>query len=280
MGAPALDKFRMDLASQYVDVGIAEQQAICAASGMALAGKKVFAYAIAPFISLRCYEHIRIELAAMNIPVTLVGVGAGFSYDDSGPTHHTYEDISALRIFPNIRINNITDTVMARAFADISCRADYPNYVRLDRQVLPAVYKGGEDFTKGLSVLKKGGDACIVATGNMVQRALEVRQALEKKSLSIGVMDLYTIPINENLFLQGIKGVKKLITLEEHTLPAGMGSAVCETLSDNGIKVPLKRIGLDFRRGYCYKYGGRKNIQSLYGLDSAAVSKAILQFLK
>jgi len=130
MGAPALDKFKRDLSSQFVNTGIAEQNTILIASGLTLGGKKVFAYAIAPFITLRCYEQIKVELAAMNIPVTLVGVGAGFSYDESGPTHHTLEDLSIMRTLPNITINNITDNVMATAFADISYKSTSPNYIR------------------------------------------------------------------------------------------------------------------------------------------------------
>lgn len=282
MGAPSLDKFKRDLGAQFVDVGIAEQQAITVASGMSLEGKKVFAYAIAPFITLRCYEHIRIELAAMNIPVTLVGVGAGFSYDDSGPTHHAFEDISVLRILPNIQINNITDSVMAKAFAQLSCKMKQPNYVRLDRQALPIIYKENYDFTSGMSILKPAKDAYIVSSGNMVHRALEVLDKLKKKkhSLDIGVIDLYTLPINEKLFLKTIKGIKRIITLEEHTLPGGIGSNVCEVLADNNIKVSVKRIGLDFRSGYCYKYGGRQNIQSIYGLDVDSIVNTILKFLK
>ena len=105
MGAPALDRFRRDLSNQFINTGIAEQNTILVSAGLTLGNKKVFAYAIAPFITLRCYEQIKIELAAMNIPVTLIGVGAGFSYDDSGPTHHTLEDLSIMRVLPNIIVS-------------------------------------------------------------------------------------------------------------------------------------------------------------------------------
>jgi transketolase len=280
MGAPALDKFKRDLSSQFIDVGIAEQQAIAVAAGLSLGGKKVFAYAIAPFITLRCYEHIRVELAAMNIPVTLVGVGAGFSYDDSGPTHHTLEDISALRIFPHIRIHNITDSVMASAFAEISCKADYPNYVRLDRHKLPVIYTSGSDFSSGINMLRKGQDITILATGNMVHRAIEVADKLKKNAIAAGIIDVYTFPINVERLLDMVSKSKKLVTLEEHTLPGGLGSAVCEILMDHCCYIPLRRLGLNLREGYCYKYGGRSNIQSLYKLDTLAVSKSISEFLK
>jgi len=279
MGAPALDKFRTALASQYIDVGIAEQQAIALSAGLALSGKKPFAYAIAPFISLRCYEHIRIDMASMNLPVTIVGVGAGVSYDDSGPTHHTVDDISALRIFPNMKIHNMTDSVMAKAFAEISCQMNCPNYIRLDRKLLPIIYSETFDFSQGIKIVSHGSDMCIVATGNMVHRAIEVSHELKEKGLDVAVIDVFTFPINAEPFLDSIRGMKRIVTLEEHTLPGGLGSAVCELLSDHQVLKPVKRIGMDFSKGYCYKYGGRDRIQSLYGLDKKSIVDTILQFV-
>ncbi len=276
MGAPSLDKFRAHLSGQYVDVGIAEQQAIAVAAGLALEGKKVFAYAIAPFITLRCYEQIRLELAAMNIPVTLVGVGAGMSYDDSGPTHHTVEDISVLRILPNMRVNSVTDPVMAAAFAELSCRFEFPNYVRLDRKRLPTIYREGQDFTPGLATLVMG-DIYILATGNMVHRALDVSDELRKHGMKAGVVDIYTLPVNKGLFLDTVKEAKALFTLEEHTLPGGFGSAICEVLSDNHRTIPLKRFGLNLSSGYCYRYGGRERLQALHGLGKEDIINSMLE---
>ena len=279
-GAPALDKFRKDLSGQFVQTGIAEANSVLIAAGLALGGKKVFAYAIAPFITLRCYEQIRVNLAGMNLPITLVGLGAGFSYDDSGPTHHTLEDISIMRILPNLTVNNITDSAMAAGFADISCKMKGPNYVRLDRQIFSPVYKKGDDFSPGLSVLREGADICIVATGNMVYRALEVSEELKEHSIEAKVIDLYTFPINKDLFLEKISGSKKIITLEEHTIPGGMGGAVAEVLADNNKFIPLRRLGANCRKGYCYKYGGRQNIQSLFGLDKKSIINVIVSLFQ
>lgn len=280
MGAPALDRFRRDLPSQYVDTGIAEQQAIAVAAGLVMGGRKAFAYAIAPFITLRCYEHIRLEMAAMNVPVTIVGVGAGFSYDDSGPTHHTVEDLSALRILPNLRIDNITDSVMAEAIADISCTLKQPNYVRLDRKPLPALYAKGHDFTPGAHVFRPAADTCILSTGNMVHVALDIADALKRDGIDAGVVDCYRLPLPCEVLLPALAHVKTVFTLEEHTLPGGFGSAVCELLADNDVLARVKRFGLNFRNGYCYRYGGRENLQGLYGLDRATLTKAMIACLK
>lgn len=279
MGAPALDRIRKDIPSQFVNVGIAEQNAITLAAGLALTGKRVFTYAIAPFITLRCLEQIRVENAIMKIPITIVGVGAGFGYEDSGPTHHLTEDIAIMRSMPHITINSITDSIMASAFAEISCKLQTANYIRLDRQVFPEIYSKDSDFTKGISVLKESKDYYIISTGCMTHTALEIVRKLEEKGINIGVIDIYTIPINHGLFLEKVKNAKKLITLEEHFLPGGFSSAVCEILIDNNHLISVKRIGLPVDKGYCYKYGGREVIRGYYGMDIEGIRKQVLDFI-
>lgn len=279
MGAPALDKIRRDLSPQFINVGIAEQNAITLAAGLTLAGKHVFTYAIAPFITLRCLEQIRVENAIMKIPITIVGVGAGFGYEDSGPTHHLTEDIAVMRSMPSITIHSVTDSVMASAFAEMSCKMQITNYVRLDRQILPDIYDDKVDFSKGISVLKENKDFYIISTGSMTHTAIDVTNKLEKQKISLGVIDIYTLPINEKLLIESVKKAKKLITLEEHFLPGGFGSAVSEVLIDNNLLIPIKRIGLPIAKGYCYKYGGREVIREYYGVDKNSIEKKIKNFL-
>jgi transketolase len=279
-GAPSLDKFREQLALQYIDVGIAEQHAVSLAAGLALGGKKVFAYAIAPFITLRCYEQTRINLASMKLPVTLVGVGAGVSYDDSGPTHHTVDDLSIMRILPNFKIYNASDATMAAGFARIARHADCANYVRLDRKEMPDLYAPDTDFSRGVHVLRRGGDVCLAATGNMVHRALDVAEELDKQGKKASVVDVSILPVAEEPFLDAVKSVKKIYTLEEHNLAGGFGSAVCEVVCDAGLSIPIKRFAMDFRQGYCYQYGGRDRIQELYGLDKAGIVAAVARDMK
>ncbi|MFC1497440.1 transketolase family protein [Verrucomicrobiota bacterium] len=280
MGAPSLDKFRSDLSGQYVNAGIAEQDALLIASGLAMEGKKTFAYAIAPFITLRPYEITKVAVAAMKLPITLVGVGAGFSYDDSGPTHHTLEDIALMRLLQGLEVNNITDSVMASALVDISYKMKRPNYIRLDRKPLPIYYDPKEDFSAGLKTFNKGNDLQIIATGNMVERAFEVSEELANKGIQVGVTDVYTFPVNESALIDSLTDTKRIVTLEEHILPGGLGSAVCEVLADHNRLIPCKRIGVDLADGYCYAYGGRENIQTLYGLDKDSIVKTITNWMK
>ena len=279
MGAPALDMIRKDFPGQFVNVGIAEQNAITVSSGLALEGKKVFAYAIAPFITLRCIEHIRVENAIMNIPLTIVGVGVGFGYDDSGPTHFLLEDLAMMRSMPNITIHSITDNIMASKVAEMSYRLQNTNYVRLERHVTPDVYDEDADFGEGFSILKDGEDGYIISCGIMTHQALKIAKKLEKNEIHMGVIDLYTMPINEKPFVDSVKSVKKLVSLEEHFLPGGFGSAILEVLNDNNILIPLKRLGLGVKDGYCYRYGGREDIRSYYKLNEANIEKSILEYI-
>jgi transketolase len=280
MGAPALDVIRKELPGQFVNVGIAEQNAITLAAGLALSGKKVFAYAIAPFITLRCLEQIRVENAMMKIPVTIVGVGSGFGYEDSGPTHHLIEDIAIMRTMPNIRIDSISDNTMAEYFARECCKPKkITDFVRLDRLYHPDIYDQKTDFSKGFAVLRKAKTYYIISTGTMTHLALAVADELRIKKTDIGVIDLFNLPIREKELLPLLMGVKKIISMEEHFLAGGLGSAIAESLSDKGILIPHKRIGIPQDKGYCYQYGGREVIRNYYGIDKVSVTTTIKSFI-
>lgn len=260
MGAPSLDRWRENLPSQFVNAGIAEQSMITVATGLALSGKKVFCYAIMPFVTLRCYEAIKVNICAMNLPITLVGVGAGFSYDDSGPTHHATEDIAIMRALPNMTIWNASDSWMAGELAKVVYESSDPVYVRLDREVLPTIEYFAGHFPKlGFACIGRG-ETCVISTGNMVHKALDLM-----KTSDILVIDLYRLkPVDAGLLLKSIEGCHQVITLEEHLLAGGLGSIIAEIFADHNISIPLKRVGV--KDQYYYTYGGRRNIQEGAGL--------------
>ena len=276
MGAPSLDKFRKDLNGQYFSVGIAEHNMIAIASGLAKEGKKVFTYAIAPFITSRCHEFTKLNCGLMKIPIKLVGVGAGFSYDDSGPTHHTTEDITIMRAIPNLEIYSPSDSSMASELAENICKSDKPVYIRLDREIHPNLSQEGENFEKGFRELKEGENVAIIATGNLVHKALEVHDYLINKGIKVGVIDLYKLkPLPQQLNMTLAK-YKKIISIEEHILDGGFGSIIAETIVDNDLDVKLKRIGL---KSYIYAYGGRENIRKSCGIDIDSIIKKVSEFI-
>ena len=272
MGAPSLDKFRKDLASQYINVGVAESSMITVATGLALSGKKVFVYAIIPFAISRCYEFIKLDISLMNTPITIIGIGAGCSYTEAGPTHHAIEDISIMRVLPNFEILCPSDSEMAKEFAKKAYNSDHPVYIRLDRMSLPIKrnYMYIEGFDSGFRELKKGKDICIVATGNTVDDALEIQKETD---LGIGVIDLYRLKPIHKKFIECLKKYKYIISWEEHLLAGGLGSILSEIITDHDLSVKLKRIGIDDR--YCCIYGGRDNIQKQTRIDKNDVLNAI-----
>jgi len=277
VGAPSLDKFRKNLSSQYIHAGVAEEEMMSVATGLALSGKKVFVYSIITFTVARCYEFIKFDLSLMNTPVTIIGVGTGVSYDDAGPTHHSIEDISIMRVLPNLEILNPSDSEMAKEFAKKVYNSNHPVYIRLDRMSLPIKrnYMYYECFDSGFREFKGGKDICIVATGNTVDDALEIQKETD---LKIGVIDLYRLKPIHKKFIECLKRYNYIISWEEHLLAGGLGSILSEIITDYDLPVKLKRIGIDDR--YCYIYGGRKNIQKKTNIDVETVHNFIKKELK
>lgn len=275
-GAPSLDQFRTHLSNQYVGVGIAEQNMITVAAGLALAGKIPYVYAIAPFATLRCYEMIKVDICAMHLPITVLGVGAGLSYDIMGPTHHTTEDISIMRALPDMTIYTPSDSIMAAELANVTYRERRPQYVRFDREVFLSIYPEATDFSAGLSHLREGQGACLVATGIMVHSALRVADTLKKKGLNLGVVDLYrAAPISSELLQKALSAYNIIITLEEHFLVGGIGDAIQRVLSEAGLCKRLYHIGLPHK--YLFEYGGRRNLHDLTGLDDEQLARRITE---
>ncbi len=281
-GAPTLDQFAQDFPKQYYNVGIAEQQLIGMACGMAFEGKKVYTYAIAPFVTIRCYDQNKLDMCAMNLPIVNLGVGAGYAYDIMGPSHHTVEDISVMRTLPNLVMYGPADVTTARALVDITYQSRSPQYIRFDRAGIPDLYEGQNiHFEDGLVQVTGNGvsDVTIIATGIMVHNALKVAKNLQQNGIRASVIDLFCLkPINKELLLELIKNSRSLVTLEEHLLAGGMGSAVVEILSDHDVKISTLRIGQDDR--FVFDYGGREVIWEKYGLDVSSITQKISSWLK
>ncbi len=280
-GAPTLDQFAQSFPDRFINVGIAEQQLIGMACGMAFEGKKVYAYAIAPFVSLRCYEQVKLDVCAMNLPIVLIGVGAGYAYDIMGPSHHTVEDISIMRALPNLKVYSMADGSSASELASVVHRDPSPQYIRFDRAGLPEVYASRPiEIADGVTQLRQGHDVCILATGVMVHTALAAADLLRQtNNLSVGVIDVFRIkPLNTTLLRDYLSQVERVVTLEEHLLAGGLGSALAELFIDHDIRIPTMRIGQDDR--FVFDYGGRNAIWEKYGLDVGAVTARILKWMQ
>ena len=278
-GAPTLDRFAEELPGQFFTVGIAEQQLIGMACGMALEGKKVYTYAIAPFVTLRCYEQTKLDVCAMNLPIVSIGVGAGYAYDIMGPTHHTVEDITIMRALPNMVVYSPADGVTAAALAHLCHEDRRPQYIRFDRGGVPDLYEDRTpDVRDGICQARAGRDVALIATGIMVHQALKVADALAIRGIAAGVLDLFRIkPIDTACLLAYLADVSRIVTLEEHLLAGGMGSAVLEALVDEGAYLPTLRIGQ--RDTFMFEMGGREAIWEASGLDVPSMAERIARWV-
>lgn len=286
-GAPTLDDFAKDFPDQYFQVGIAEQQMMGMAAGMAVEGRKVYTYAIAPFVTQRISEFIKLDQCAMNVPIVNIGVGAGYSYDIMGPTHHTVEDITCMRVYPNLKIYSPCDAFTAKALARTMHEDKSPIYVRFDRAGVPDLYPADtpmEQFaSKGFQVPKQGRDRTvgIISTGRFVHNALQVAEKLNYVAgIDADVIDLFRLkPLNKEQLLPLLKTYRAIVTYEEHLLAGGMGSSILELLHDNNVNChPVLRIGQDDR--FVLDLGGRQEIWKIYGLDPDAVTQKIVAWLQ
>lgn len=277
-GAPSMDQISV-LPGQFRNVGIAEEQMIGMACGLALEGRRVWVYAIDPFVTLRCLEFVKVDICVMNLPIIMLGVGAGYAYDVMGPTHHATGVVAAMRPWPNLRIYSLADSVTAAALAEISYLDVHPQYIRFDRSGLPDLYQGLPKlaFIHGFLHPKRVPHAGvnIIATGIMVHQALRVAEELEKeRHMKVGVIDLFRLkPFNREKLLEAIRG-SWVITLEEDFLAGGMGSMIAEWFADERLYNPLLRIGQSEQ--FIFDLGGREAIWKKSGLDVKSITEKIL----
>jgi transketolase len=278
MGSESLDKFRNDLPAQFINAGISEQNIISLAAGMAIEGKRVYVYSIASFITLRCLEQIKIDICTMKLPVTIIGVGASYSYSADGPTHHATEDISILRPMAGMGIYCPADSVIAERLVDISLNSTTPIYLRFDRDKLPVFYTIAEDISRGNKVIHKGTDVCIISTGIMTHIAYATAVELARNNISVKVVDLFRIkPLNSEELIEEVRNFRNIITLEEHSLQGGIGSIISEILHDNCLNINLHRMGIQEENIYTYNL--RKDIHIKNKIDYGSLSMFIRKLL-
>lgn len=253
-GAPSLDRFRAELPDQFINAGISEQNTISVAAGLALNGRTVIVYSIASFITARCLEQIKLDLCAMQLPVTIVGVGAGYAYSHDGPTHHAVEDVALLRPLAHLQGFAPSDPDMARALAADLPLHDGPTYLRFDRGKWPSIYDPTRtSFQQGLSVVRSGTDIALVSSGVMVHRACAVAEVLSQQGISARVIDLFRFkPVASRGLSDALNGVRAVATVEEHSIHGGIGSAVAEAMAEMGIVKPLKIFGIPDHLLYAY----------------------------
>jgi transketolase len=273
LGAPALDRIRSEHPDRFINVGIAEQSLINVATGLALEGFNVYAYAIAPFIAMRAYEQVRVNLAISSqirpVNVTLIGLGGGVSYQVSGPTHHCLEDLAIMRLLPNIAVYCPSDWVTAIALVDHTRASCTPRYIRFDGKALPALYNEPSDINlkRGFSQLAQGEGICLVSTGFMTHRAIKVAQTRP----GTAVIDIYALkPCDEAALAALLASYRLIVTMEEAFINnGGLDSLVSKVIREYGLSCRLLPVGVNDH--YVFDLGSRDRLHAINAMDEASV---------
>jgi transketolase len=277
LGAPVLDKFRIQFSENFVNVGISEQNHIQIACGLALAGKQVVAYGMAPFVCTRAFDQIRNAVSLMNLPVSIIATGVGIS--EHGVTHYNIEDMSIIHILPNVQILNITDETMAKKAADYSLETNNPLYIRFDKEAEGNFYQSEEiDFNTGFKVFTQGKDIAIISYGYQLIRLLNLQHRFYENGINCKIIDLFSIPFDRERLLAELITTEEVVTVEEHVLSGGLGSIILELFSDFQIIKKVRRIGLRFSE-YPDTLGSREYYMGLTGLSDDQIIRNILSSL-
>lgn len=253
-GAIVYDKFRTDFGRQYLNLGISEANMLGVAAGMASCGKIPFAYTIGAFLAYRALEFIRNDICLQNQNVKIIGTGAGMVYSALGPTHHTTEDMGALRSLPNLTIFTPATPLEVRYVTKAAYEIKGPVYIRLGTNKETEIYQDDYNFQIGKGVVvKEGTDITVVSTGSIVVDVLKAAKELEQQQISVRIITIHTIkPFDKELIIQALKETKGIVTVEDHNIIGGLGSAVSEVIAESGLATRFKRVGLveHFSKGY------------------------------
>jgi transketolase len=280
LGFKLFDRYRDKFPNRFINVGVAESNMIGLASGLSLGGKNVYCYSIIPFLLMRTYEHIRIDIAYNNLSVKLVGVGGGFTYGLEGITHFGLEDLALMRMLPNMTVVVPADPIEASALARASVEHRGPLYIRLGRAGEPCIHEKSLEFKIGKPItLIEGKDIALVAIGNMVCTAQKVASDLKQKGLKPSLVNMHTIkPLNKKMILQLAATHEYIFTIEEHYKNGGLGSAILEVLADSGYKGKLVRIGIPEELG---SFSGHPEfLRSRYGLTAESIFKRVMTVME
>ncbi|MDR2805532.1 MAG: transketolase family protein [Dysgonamonadaceae bacterium] len=278
-GSVTLDSFARELPQQFVEVGIAEQNAVGVGAGLASVGKKVFVCGPACFYVARSLEQVKVDVAYSANPVKILGVSGGVSYGALGATHHSLHDIAVLRTFPGMHIVLPSDIYQTRELVNALIDYPYPVYIRVGRNAVPNIYDTiSPDFQIGKArILQDGDDLTLIGTGETVYHCWMAGKRLQHEGIRVRVIDMHTLkPFDREAVEDAARKTGKIITVEEHSIFGGLGASVAEVVSQT-CPALLKIIGIPDENAV---NGTALEIFRRYGLDSDGIYQSAIQFLK
>lgn len=277
-GSAQLGDFPERLPGQFIEMGIAEQNAVTVSAGMASVGKKVFAIGPASFYSMRSAEQIKVDVAYSHNNVKIVGISGGLSYGALGATHHSLQDIATMRAIPNLIVEIPSDANQMRKITEKMLQTSDPAYIRVGRGAVPIIYNSDKDFEIGKAEkLCSGSDAAIIACGQMVYRAVNAAGLLEDKGIHVTVLDMHTIkPLDTRAILEAADQCGCILTVEEASIYGGLGGAVSEVIAQND-PVPVSVAGIPDEN---VPNGTDSEIFHHYHLDAEGIADRVIRLME
>ena len=271
-GSGKLTNFGKELPDQIIEVGIAEQNLVAICAGLSAVGKKVFGVSPSSFLTARALEQIKNDIAYSNHSVTLVGISSGVSYGQLGSTHHSIHDIAVLRAINNLNIVIPCDNFETQEVIKSAVNYSEPLFIRFGKKPMLKIHNGNQSFKIGKGIkVKEGKDLVFIATGETVQRAYQAIEILEKDNFKCSLVSMHTIkPFDEDLFLQSIKNIKGIITVEEHSESGGLGEKCASILAQKNITANFKIIG--FPDEYMVN-GSQSDVLDFYNMSPKKISR-------
>lgn len=271
VGFSVLERFADRFPQRFLNVGIAEQNAVGVAAGLALSGRLPYVYSMVPFVTMRCFEQVRLDVAYMNVPVRLVGIGGGLVYGPAGATHHSIEDIAIMRALPNMTVCCPGDPLEVRQLLGSSFEYDGPLYFRLGKNGEPAIHRPGTTIEIGKAVtVAEGDDLAVITTGGMLEQGMQWRDALAERRMGVTLLSMPTVkPLDIGAVIGLIERGMPIATVEEHNVIGGLGSAVAEVIAEYGRAVRFRRFGIP--DVYTHAVGSQKFLRESVGLGARAL---------
>lgn len=276
LGYSVLERFASRFPSRFVNVGVAEQDMTGVAAGLALCDKIVFTYSIANFPTLRCLEQIRNDVCYHNANVKIVAVGGGFAYGAQGMTHHATEDLAIMRALPNMTVVAPADPVETRLATRAIVGWPGPCYLRLGKAGEPVVHQTLPAFSIGKAItVRKGKDVTLITTGGILFNAVEAAERLAQEGIQARVLSMHSLkPLDSAAVLAAARQTKAIITVEEHSIIGGLGSAVAETLAELGDShITFRRIAI--KDEFCQQVGSQEYLRGICGLSVDGIVEVI-----
>jgi transketolase len=276
LGFGVVEPFAEQFPNRFLNVGVAEQNLTGIAAGMALTGKTVFTYSIGNFPTLRCLEQIRNDVCYHKANVKIVAVGGGFSYGALGMTHHATEDLAILRVLPEMTVVAPADPVEAECATYALAEYPGPCYLRLGRAGEPMVHRSRIAFEIGKAIrVRDGDDITLISTGGLLGTALQVAEAIAAQGFQTRVLSMHTLkPLDIDAVLLAARETRAIVTLEEHSIIGGLGSAVAEALAESGeMRISFKRLGVS--SAFAKAVGSQEFLREQNGLTTHTILQAV-----